>query len=61
MKKYWGKQSGEKGYVQEACLGVWALMDLVGVFLLCYVAPRIVHDDSGIYTPDISYRASSSP
>jgi Kef-type K+ transport system membrane component KefB len=41
--------------IRKLVLALGLLMDLVGVFMLWYVAPRIVHDDSGIYAPDISY------
>jgi hypothetical protein len=41
--------------IRKLVLGLGLLMDLVGVFMLWYVAPRIIHDDSGIYAPDISY------
>jgi Kef-type K+ transport system membrane component KefB len=41
--------------IRKLVLGFGLLMDLVGVFMLWYIAPRIIHDDSGIYAPDISY------
>lgn len=41
--------------IRKLVLGLGLLMDLVGVFMLWYIAPRIIHDDSGIYAPDISY------
>jgi hypothetical protein len=44
-----------EGMIRKLVLGLGLLMDLVGVFMLWYIAPRIIHDDSGIYAPGISY------